>query len=106
MTNHDFLCDYVNNPSGVRVHGHLLQIENELYNYSTLICTITGGVADFNCRKYSTTTTKIQNTLKRLLENNSFIINEYEGNYAYFWNYGCMGAENWTMNDLKQRGII
>lgn len=106
MTNNDFLCDYVNNPKGVRVHAHLLQIENELYNYSTLICTINGGVADFNCRKYSTTTSKIQTTLKRLLENNGYTINEYDGKDAYYWNCGYMGAENWKMCDLKERGII
>lgn len=111
MTNYDFMRNYVTNnesPLAVNCYCHLLQDGIYLYNYSTLICTVNRNdkKARLNTKKYSRTTSKIQSTLRRILENNDYEIEEYEGENARYWNFGYMGAENWTMNDLKQRGII
>lgn len=108
MNNYEFLSNFVSGeePYSVACYGHLLKLGEGLYNYSTLICEIDGNKARLNVRKYSRTTTRIQSTLRRILENKGFEIIEYEGDPCTYWNFGYMGAENWTMNDLKQRGII
>ena len=52
--------------------------ENELINYNTRIAYIEGNTLYINIKKYSSTTSKIQSTLKRLASLTSYDIIEYQ----------------------------
>ncbi len=60
--------------------GRTLQTDgNKLINYSTIIAYFEDDILYLNTRKYSVTTSKIQNTIKRLANNNGLSIVEYIG---------------------------
>ena len=103
MRNEDFIDKYIETPDFKGACNHLIACNNELVNYSTTICKIdpVKHTADFNARKYSRTTGKIQSMLKRALINHGYKVNEYNGNDAYIWNYGYMGAPIYKKSDIK-----
>lgn len=106
MTNNDLIREYLKGTKNWNVSGHLFYIENELVNYSTVLCRINREKkrAIFNVTKYSRTTSKIQSEIKYLLslENYEVIEVRYEGGF-YPWNAGYMGAENWTRKEIKDK---
>lgn len=107
MTNYDFIEQYVMDATKKAVHDHMFTANGELVHYSTTICTISGNIAKVNISKISRTTSKLQSYLIRLLRSHGYTIEEYDGGInGYFWNYGYMGAPNWTAKELKQRGIF
>ena len=107
MTNYDFLEQYVKEHNGKHVNRQNYYIDGELTTYSTTICKIIGEIAYLNTRKYSTTTSKLQSTLKGLLTAHGYKVEEYNGDYAYMWNGGWQSSDNkWTKSELKARGIF
>ena len=60
--------------------GRTLQTDgNKLINYSTIIAYFENDTLYLNTRKYSVTTSKIQNTIKRLASDMGLSITEYMG---------------------------
>lgn len=60
--------------------GRTLQTDgNKLINYSTIIAYFEEDKLYLNTRKYSVTTTKIQNTIRRLASDMGLSITEYVG---------------------------
>lgn len=60
--------------------GRTLQTNgNELINYSTIIAFFENDALYLNVKKYSVTTSKIQNTIKRLATEKNIEIIEYIG---------------------------
>lgn len=103
MKNNELIKIYINGNKEAGTVNHIGFIKNDFYNYSTLICTIDreNKTAQFNNRKYSHTTGKIQNNLKYELNQAGYIIEEYEGPEAIPWNYGYQGAPT-----LKAAGMF
>lgn len=52
--------------------------DNELINYSTRIAYIEDNTLYINTKKYSSTTSKIQNSIKLLAQNTNYNIVEYQ----------------------------
>lgn len=106
MTNSDLIREYLKGTKNWNVSGHLFYIENELVNYSTVLCRINREKkrAVFNVTKYSRTTSKIQSKIHHLLsiENYEIMEVEYAG-YFYPWNAGFQGAENWTRKEIEEK---
>ena len=70
---------------------HLYIKGNELINYSTVLAfRDENGGFHVNTRKYSSTTSKIQNYILSILADE--IVEKYEGESCYYWNYGYVGA--------------
>lgn len=90
--------------------NHLLKQGNRLFNYSTEIVCIdrVNKNIQFNTHKYSRTTSKIQSKIRNILQYHfsDYEIVEYDGDPCHYWNYGYMGAENWTKTDLRKRGLL
>lgn len=103
MNNTDFIKKYIKGDTKGGVYCHLGFKDNILINYSTVICTIDrkNKKAKVNSKKYSISTTKIQNTLIRILNQYGYNIEEYEGESANWWNFGYTGAERVTKEDLN-----
>lgn len=73
------------------IAGHLYIKGDELINYSTVIAyRDDNGKFHLNVKKYSRTTSKIQQDCKYLLDTD--IVEEYEGERTYLWNAGYVGA--------------
>ena len=88
MTNNDLIRAF--NQGATRgIASHLYIKGAELINYSTVIAwrDINVGV-HLNKRKYSSTTSKIQSAVARICN----VVEEYDGEPCYYWNYGYMGA--------------
>ena len=66
--------------NGVYVYkGQTLKTNGcELINYNTRIAYIENGVLFLNVKKYSVTTSKIQNNIRRLASERGFTIKEYQ----------------------------
>lgn len=104
MDNRTFIKEFI---EGKRVFGaycHLGCTEDTLYNYSTAICKIDrkNKTAEFNCKKYSRTTSGIQNELRWQLQKAGYKITDYVGEPANMWNCGYQGAEHWKTSDFKK----
>ena len=108
MTNNNLLNEYINGGKEANAYCHLMYRGNILVNYSTVICEIDRGnkTAKLNAKKYSVTTTKIQNELRFLLKANDFTVEEYEGDSARWWNCGYMGAPTLTKQDTLNIDIF
>lgn len=104
MTNNEFMEMYINGTIDIGACNHLACGKGELINYSTTICVLDRETktARVNTAKYSRTTGKIQNALLRLLAADNWNIETYEGEPCRYWNYGYMGAENWTVKEAKE----
>jgi len=90
MTNYELIKEFKKGATK-GIAGHLYIKGNELINYSTIIAyRDDNGKFHLNVKKYSRTTSKIQNYCKYVLDTD--IIEEYEGERAYLWNGGYMGA--------------
>lgn len=74
----DFICRRNSRTLNLRTNG------NELVNYDTVIAYFKDGICFVNTRKYSNTTTKIQNQLKRMLSSNHIQIAEYESTEQFY----------------------
>ena len=108
MTNYDFIDEFITDPTRKAVNGHMYCVDGELVLYSTPICVrrLDGGFT-VNSSKISATTSKIQSYILRALERHGC---EYDtvkaGINGYYWNCGYQGAPNWTVRELKERGIF
>jgi len=103
MNNKDFIREFIKGTRQYNAYCHLGYKGNQLWNYSTVLCKIDreNKTAKFNCRKYSSTTSRIQSALCRELESAGFTIEKYEGDRATMWNWGYQGAPNYTVSDFK-----
>lgn len=104
MTNYDFIREYIRGERRIGAYSHLGYADDKLINYSTVICIIDreNKKAQLNIRKYSRTTTKIQGQVESALRQAGYEIFKYEGDNAYWWNYGYQGAENVTTADMRR----
>lgn len=104
MTNSDFIQEYIRGEKRYGAYCHLGYSEDKLYNYSTVICIIdrTNKMAQFNCKKYSNTTSRIQSMLRRALQRANYKITDYVGEDCSYWNYGYQGAGNVTVDDMRR----
>ncbi len=104
MTNYDFIREYIKGEKRMGAYCHLGYADDKLINYSTIICRLDSAnkKATVNVRKYSRPTSKIQSQLLSALSQANYEIERYEGDDAYWWNYGYQGAENVTMNDMRR----
>lgn len=78
------------------ISSHLYIKGNELINYSTVIAYRCNGKFYLNNRKYSRSTSKIQNYCRSILD----IAEEYEGEGCYLWNCGYQGAPQINARDV------
>lgn len=103
MTNKELIKEFIRGNRRYGATNHLGYTDNKLYNYSTVICEIdrANRKALFNCRKYSTTTGRIQSTLRAELEMFGFTVEEFYGAQARMWNFGYQGAKRWTAREFK-----
>ena len=87
MKNNDFLKQYVDGFYTHGAHGRMAYKDGRLISYSTPICDIDrrNKKAVVNVRKYSSTTSRMQNQLLHLLEVGGYEIEKYEGDDAYMW---------------------
>ena len=109
MTNYDFIREYIRGEKRFGAYCHLgYDAEGRLFNYSTVICQIDreNKKALVNSKKYSRTTSKIQSQLMSALTQAGYAYTTYEGESAYIWNYGYQGAENITMDDMRERRFV
>lgn len=104
MTNRELISQYIKGNKRAGATNHLGFIGNELVNYSTTICVIdrANKCARVNKRKYSTTTSKIQNMLAYELNIAGYEVEEYQGEPCHYWNWGYQGAENVTIKDVAE----
>ena len=102
MTNYDCIIDFVTGKKTYGAVNHIGYQLNKLWNYSTVLCEIDreNKTARVNARKYSRTTSKIQDLIRSALINNGFEIVNYIGESANYWNYGYMGAARYTKSDF------
>lgn len=92
MTNYELIKKFKNGATK-GVSGHLYIKGNELINYSTVIAyRDENNKFHLNTKKYSRTTTTIQNDCRYVLDRD--IVEEYEGESCHLWNYGYTGAPN------------
>lgn len=90
MTNEDLIRAFKNG-STKGIASHLYIKGNDLINYSTVIAfRDENGKFHLNIRKYKSSTSKIQNYCKHILDTD--IVEEYEGPSCYLWNGGYQGA--------------
>ena len=85
MTNKELIKLYVTGSKQAGAVNHIGFTKNDFYNYSTLLCKVdrNNKTANFNSRKYSSTTSRIQGMLKTELLNNEYTVLEYNGPDAY-----------------------
>ena len=105
MTNYDFIKEFIRGEKRFGAYCHLGFSEDKLYNYSTVICTIDreNKTAQVNVKKYSSTTSRIQSTLKGLLHQMGYTTTDYVGEPCSYWNCGYTGASNITLDDMRGR---
>ena len=105
MTNSDFIKEYIRGTREYNAYCHLGYRRDTLWNYSTIICRVDreNKTAQFNCKKYSSTTSRIQSELRYQLSNAGNTITDYVGADCNYWNYGIVGAENWTVEDFRTK---
>ena len=103
MTNGDLIAEFISGKRPYNAYCHLGYKGNSLWNYSTVLCVIDreNKTARFNCRKYSSTTNRIQSDLRRQLKYDGYTITDYVGDRASMWNAGYTGAETWKVSDFK-----
>lgn len=103
MKNRDIIREFISGTRKFNACGHIGYTENTLWNYSTVLVILDreNKKADFNARKYSVTTSKIQSMLKYELSAAGYDVNEFIGESARLWNYGYHGAENWKVSDFR-----
>ena len=91
MRNKDFLKQYVDGEYIESAHGMMTYRDGRLFSYDTVICDINRVLkeADVNIRKYSATTSRMQNTLLALLHDAGYEVRTYEGDYAYIYDVGA-----------------
>ena len=103
MTNRDFLKMYVDGEITQGAHGRMAYKDGRIISYETPICDLKRSEkkAYLNVRKYSTTTSKMQNTLTALLEDAGYDIETYVGQDAYIWDR--YDSQRWTVsvNDVR-----
>lgn len=104
MTNYDFIGEYIKGTKPFNAYCHLGYAENKLYNYSTVICIIDreNKTARFNCKKYSSTTSRIQSMVRGALKQNGYSITDYVGEPCSYWNCGYQGAGTLTVEDMRR----
>lgn len=91
MRNKDFLKQYVDGNYIRGEHGMMTYKDGQLFSYDTLICDINRVLkqADVNIRKYSSTTSRMQNTLLAFLYEAGYEVRTYEGNDAEMYEVGA-----------------
>lgn len=92
MRNKDFLKRYVDGEQTQRAHGMMSYTsDGRLFSYDTVICNINRVTkeASVNIRKYSATTSRMQNTLLAFLNDAGYTIHTYEGADAYIYDFGA-----------------
>ena len=91
MRNKDFLKQYVDGEYIQSAHGMMTYKDGLLFSYDTVICDINRVLkeADVNIRKYSATTSRMQNTLLALLHDAGYEVHTYEGADAYIYDVGA-----------------
>ena len=106
MAKSDFIKEYIKGTKSIGAYGHLGYKGDKLFNYSTVICIIDreNKTAKFNCKRYSATTSRNQSILRGLLKSEGFEITDYVGESATMWNWGYMGADNVTVEDMRNWG--
>ena len=103
MTNRELIREFIRGEREYNACNHLGYKQDTLYNYSTIIARIDRWreTCQVNARKYSTTTSKIQTMLRSELAHAGFAIEEYDGEGAFMWNYGYMGAPVLKRSDFR-----
>ena len=92
MRNRDFLKRYVDGEQTQRAHGMMSYTSGgRLFSYDTIICDINRVTkeARVNIRKYSATTSRMQNTLLAFLNDAGYTVLTYEGADAYIYDFGA-----------------
>lgn len=104
MSNDSIIRDFIRGNSSYGAYSHLAYKGNKLFNYSTELLELDreNKIANFNTRKYSRTTSKIQNNIEQVLKSCGYTIKKYEGNPCTYWNCGYEGAEKWTVKEVKE----
>lgn len=74
----DFICRRNSRTLNLRSNG------DELINYDTVIAYFKDGICFVNTRKYSSSTSTIQNKLKKILSNNHIQTREYESTEQFY----------------------
>ena len=82
MNNLEFIREFASGKKSGK-YSHLEVIGNLLYNYDTIIAERVEGGISLNTRKYSRTTTNIQNLIRR----NTNVVAEFEGAPVRYWWY-------------------
>ena len=98
MRNNEFLEQYVDGNYTQMAHGRMAYKDGRLISYRTPICDIDRlrKKAIVNVRKYSSTTSRMQNYLLHLLEINGYEIEKYEGEDVYIWDR--IDARDWKVS--------
>lgn len=96
MRNNDFIQQYVDGNIVEGAHGRMAYKNGRLISYNTVICDIhrSTKVAYVNTHKYSSTTSRMQNTLMAILKQNDYAVFTYDGADAYIW-------DAWDARDMK-----
>ena len=92
MRNKEFLERFVTGERVQRAHGMMSYTsDGRLFSYDTVICNINRVTkeANVNVRKYSATTSRMQNTLLALLQEAGYTVHTYEGDDAYIYDFGA-----------------
>lgn len=102
MTNKEIIQEFTRGEKRYNAVNHIGYTDGRLWNYSTVLADLDreNKTATLNVRKYSVTTGRIQNMLRRELENAGYVINEIIGETCNYWNYGYQGAPNWKKSDF------
>lgn len=87
MRNREFLQQYVDGMYVEGAYGRMAYKNGRIISYETPICDINrvNKTADVNIRKYSATTSRMQNNLLAILKDAGYTITTYEGQDAYIW---------------------
>lgn len=102
MTNSEFIKRFLTKETQKGVYCHLAIYNNELINYGTTIAYFKGKTLYVNVKKYSSSTTKIQNSIIAIANRIGMNYKEYEGEKCTYWNYGYCGAPTRTMADIRE----
>ena len=102
MRNNDFIKAYVDGYRTEGAHGRMAYKDGRLISYRTVICDINRRekTAYFNTKKYSATTSRLQNTLLTMLEADGYTVEKYEGEEAYIWDYQDARYRTVTVDDV------
>lgn len=101
MKNIDIIKNFINKSERMQACGHLAIFENKLINYSTVIAQWKDNTLMLNVKKYSSTTSRIQSTIKYEAESQGVKIEEYEGEPCYYWNMGYQGAPTIKKSEIS-----